>query len=291
MLRPQLGGTFETYGLSNALWSNVPLEYIFGFKDRSYGLGLIDNFVSLGQAAALSSSLGRYVSNGIAYRSYELFGGTSAAGISAKTPAAARPGGIVLGTSTSDNDECSLQAGSISATGSIVPFAMVPDTHNDLYFECSFKVSSITTAIYSMFVGLAGTGGAVTNMPISAADVIGSMSAIGFSKLQAGTSSLSLAYNRASGTPGAMTGVATLVADTYVKAGFKWQRKGNMVIPYINGLALDGVTGNNKVITSATTAATPWPNDYMTLCAGLRNYTTTAVQLTLDWWAVAQVAA
>ncbi|MCE5269513.1 MAG: hypothetical protein LLG00_16680 [Planctomycetaceae bacterium] len=271
------------YGLSPAVWANMPIAHIFsGQKD--YGVGLLDNFVSLGLVTALGTSRAAYVSDGIVYRSYELVGGSSAAGVSAKTAAAARPGGIVLTTGGSADDQVAIQAGAITASANIVPFSLIPGTSKDLAFECYFKVSSVAADTFDFFLGLAGSGCAVSALPITASDVLGSASMVGVSKLRAATTSLSLGYNRASGTPAAKTGVGTLAADTYVKAGFRWFGQTGTLMPFVNGVAIP-----TCAVTSSVSAATPWPNDYMTLCASIVNYTTTAVSLTLDWWAVAQV--
>ena len=183
-----------------------------------------------------------------------------------------------------------ISAGAITASANIVPFALIPNTSGELYFEAYFKVSSDTTAIYDCFVGLAGSGCGVTALPLTASDILGSTSAIGFGHLQADTTDLGLMYNRSGGTPSRTAAVATLAADTFIKAGFNWSRKRNSVIPYINGVAMDGIAGTSKIISPTVTGATPWPNDYMTLCASILNYTTTSVNMTLQWWAAAQLA-
>lgn len=281
MLRPSLPDT-SLDGLSNTLWANVPLEYIFGFSDRNAGIGLIDDFVGFGPTAAVASNVGRYASNGVAYKSFEE-NSTSIAG-------SAAAGGVVALTATNtDNDDVNIQAGG----GATCPFGVVPGTHGTLFFEARFKVNSVAASIANFFVGLAGAGACVTDGIISDSNAfVTNKSFLGFGRLDSSTTALGLFYNRNGGTTGTVAAVGTLAADTYIKAGFRWSgRSPNFLVPYINGVAMDGIAGTSKIVSAAATGATPWPDALMTLFAGIKQISTgTAGILTLDWWAAAQLS-
>jgi hypothetical protein len=279
MLRP---GLFEndTYGLSNALWGKVPLEYIFGFSDRRCGIGLIDDFVGFGESSAVSSNVGRYNSNGIAYRTWEETSGIV-------TPSAAYGGTIALegDSGATDNDCAAIQAGG----GTMCPFAVIPGTSGSLFFEARFKVSSVAASIGNFFVGLGGSGlGATSDLLITDSNAfVTNGSFLGFGRLGASTTALGLFYERSGGTTGTKAAVGTLVADTYIKAGFVFDGANGDLLPWIDGVAIPG-----SRVSAASAAATPWPDGYMTLLASIKQMdATTPLILTLDWWAVAQLAA
>ena len=160
MLRPMLPGS-DTYGLSETLWGKVPLEYIFGYHDRNYGVGLIDNFTGFGRVGPnLTSSLAYYSGNGIVYRSFELVGGTvggrhfgqpGSGGASRRDRVDDRHQRPRPGFNPGGRDP--------HGVGEYRPVRPHPEhCPGELYFEAYFKVSSITTAIYDCFVGLAGSG-------------------------------------------------------------------------------------------------------------------------------------
>jgi len=281
-LRPMLPGS-DTYGPSIGLWGKMPLEYIFGYTDRNYGTGLIDDLVGFGPTVAVATNVGHYTSNGVAYKSFEQ-NSTSIAG------GAVAGGAVALTATATDNDDVNLQAGG----GATCPFGVVPGTHNTLLFEARFKISSVTASIANFFVGLAGAGACVTDGIISDSNAfVTDKSFLGFGRLDASTTALGLFYERNAGTVGTVAAVGTLVADTYIKAGFCWSgRSPCILVPYIDGVAMDGVVGTNKLVSAASTAATPWPDALMTLFAGIKQIDgSVAGVLTLDWWAVGQMAA
>lgn len=319
MERTQLPGS-DIFGLSQDLWKTLLTDQIFAYRDRQAGWGIFDDFKSFGQTAAVASNLGRYASEGNVYRTYE-FGATSAATIAAGSKnytvptggilspngqntqygaglVLPTPGAITLtGTAYADS-QVSIQAGPVSATANIVPFNVLPlsstNTPQDLVFEARFQISSIATTLANFFIGLAGSGAAVSAVPFASNTAFAtSKSLLGFGFLSGDTAAqLSLYYERNAGTVGSkvITGT-TLAATTYIKAGFRWSGQAQTLTPYINGVAQDGVSGPNLILNKTVTGAAPWPDDYMTLCAGLfQKDTSTALTATIDWWAVAQSA-
>jgi hypothetical protein len=78
---------------------------------------------------------------------------------------------------------------------------------------------------------------------------------LGFGRWDAETN-LRFAYQRAGGTQAEIDDCHTLVADTYLKAGFRYYAATKTCGIFINGELFDTVT-------SAETGATPWPSLYM----------------------------
>jgi hypothetical protein len=113
--------------------------------------------------------------------------------------------------------------------------------------------------------------------------VLASNNFLGFARNGAATSGLALTYQRVSGTEYTHD-VGTLVANTWIKAGFRFNGDNKILTPWIDGVA---DTAHNQ--TAATTALTPWPSLFMTLLAECKYAATAAHLLTIDWWACAQM--
>ena len=160
-----------------------------------------------------------------------------------------------------------------------------------LWFEARVKVNSITDGDIGMFVGLAqpgeakDAGGAFGGDAAALADV----DYVGFAVLEGDGDALTWVYNEAtSGT--AQTGTAaTLVADTYVKVGFKveWNDNGAArVMPYVDGVAL-----GDSVDVAIGLANANWPgNTAMDLLISHVVGTNGADSdvVTVDWVQIAQ---
>lgn len=268
------GPQTDTYGLSDGLWKNLVKEYVFGNGHRNYGYGLFDDFIGFGESAAVASNVGRYNSNGISYRSWE----ETSASIAV---AAALGGAIALTPTTSDNDCVAIQAGN----GTMCPFAVIPGTSGTLVFEARFKIATVTASYANFFIGLGGAGlGAASDALITDTNAfVTNGSFLGFGRLGAATTGLTLYYERNGGTVGSKDDVGTLAADTYIKAGFVFDGTAQTLTPWINGVEVP-----SERVLAAATGATPWPNAYMNLLAGVKEIATTAGVLTIDWWACGQ---
>ncbi|HUT60698.1 MAG TPA: hypothetical protein VNA25_22870 [Phycisphaerae bacterium] len=290
--RPEMPGS-NPMGLSQALWAGMPLDQIIAFRDPSVGFGFFDNFTDFG--GILSTSDGQYHSEGNTYRSYQTASTFITNVAFTPTPASVAPtaiGAIKFSPTAGivDNDIMTLvRGGNIATPYGGFPFSMIPGMSRDLVFEARFKTSSVTASIGNFFVGLGGAAGVDTasaDCPIAADVLATTLSMIGFGRFGTSTTALGLFYERASGTVATKAAVGTLVADTYIKAGFKWDGAMQTLTPWI-----DGVEQPASRCSKAIAAATPWPNDYMTAIASARQIDgTTASELTMDWWACAQKA-
>lgn len=275
------GPQTDTYGPTNALWQSIILDKCLSGHDRYYGVGMFDDF--LGFAGLVATHDGAYFSQGNRYLSYE----ESSNPVSRVASTQTAMGVIALTTAASD-DTCAMAWGGSLVTPYVAPpFSVIPGTSKDLVFECRFKVNTITAAQFNFFIGLAGATGVKSvdaDVPITGSDAfVTTLSLLGFGRLTAGTTALNLYYERANGTVASKASVGTLAADTYLKAGFKWDGTANTLTPWINGVEI----GASRVL-AAVTAATPWPNDYIGPVAAIEGIASAAGYLTMDWWGCCQ---
>lgn len=279
----------ETRLFSPKLWKGFAPPVGGVFHQTASGnpvVGLFDDFTGFGRTCPASSGLAFYQSNGITYRAFEDDDGSITPAIPTTTPAvdANGIGVIALTAGNTDNDDTCLQAGGGLATN-MCPFNVTYASAKDLVFECRFKYSSIADGDTDFFIGLFGTGGSVNNGWMT--DNSGGFAdndLLGFSRtLSTGTSGLTLVYDRVGGTTGThATGIHTLVADTYVKVGYRWSQQKKTLDVYADG---EYVT----TVVKTTTDGTPWPSLYMNFLAGVKYQATTQDVMYIDWWACAQM--
>ncbi len=291
--RPELPGS-NTRGLSNALWGDMPLDFILSHKHSGVGVGMFDDFTSFG--GILASTDGAYHSEGNYYLSQQTASCTIIPVAATPTPASVAPtsyGAIAITADTTDGSTCGIAWGaSLVSPYHAAPFAVIPGISGDMVFEARFRVNSITAARFNFFIGLCGQAATLpvaADVPITSSDVFATtQSLLGFARMDgagtaAGTTALDLFYERSGGTVASKDGVGTLALDTYIKAGFKWDGNARTLTPWIDGVEITG-----SRVSRTTTGATPWPNDYMVPVAVVEEIGTTAGALTLDWWACAQ---
>lgn len=247
-------------------------------------VGLFDDFVGFGKSGATDTNVERYCSNGITYKGY---GDDTAvetyAAVPTTTPAVDLngPGVIAMQAHNSDNDISIIQAGG----GDMMPFHVIPTSMKELVFECRVKVSAITASCSDIFIGLAGTGAAAdSGVLVDDSASLASNNFLGFTRLATQGSALSFKYQRVGGTEGTKATVATLVADTYVKLGFRYHAARKQCSIWVDG---SEVTASR--VASTTVSATPWPSLYMNFCAAINYQATAAHVLYIDWWACAQM--
>jgi len=248
-------------------------------------IGLFDDFNGFGFTGAISTADAWAQSNGISYHAY--VDGDAAlnavpgimAAIPTTTPAVDEngPGVIQIQPDDDADDDTILMAGN----GTMMPFNVIPGTAKDLVFETRFKIDDITVSETDFFIGLGGTGACANTGVLS--DTTGTLSSndfLGFGRWDA-ESKLRFGYQRVSGTQTEIDDCHTLVADTYVKAGFRYYADSRTCGIFIDGVLFDTVT-------KTETAATPWPSLYMNFITSVKYQATTNHNLYVDWWACAQ---
>jgi len=273
---------------SAKLWGGLAPPVSGPFHSTASGnpvIGLFDDFVGWGDIGDLSTADGWAVSNGIAYHLYVDSDAALGAipGIMAAVPGTTPavdingPGVIVMSPDTDADDDIIIQAGN----SRMMPFNVIPGTAKDLAFETRFKINDITASETDFFIGLGGLAACANTGVLS--DTTGTLSSndfLGFGRWDAETN-LRFGYQRVSGTQAEIDDCHTLVADTYLKAGFRYHADTETCGVYINGVLFDTVT-------TAETNATPWPSLFMNFICSVKQQATTCHHMYIDWWACAQ---
>ena len=278
---------------SPKLWRGLapPATGVFTTPSGNPAIGVFDDFIGFG--GILSTNTGQYFSGLNRYVSYQTASMlTTNVALAAASTAPTSVGAIILKPAAGivDNDQNTFAWGANELTpyGSF-PFSVMPGISKDLVFECRIKVNLITGTLGDFFIGSAGAAGvqvAASAVPISqTADTLATtVDLLGFHKLASDGDALDLAYERASGTTAYKADVGTLVADTYIKAGFRYSGHHKTVSVFINGAEVVA-----SRVAASITAATPWPTDYMApVFASMQVDGTTALTPTIDWYACAQ---
>jgi hypothetical protein len=278
---------------SPKLWRGLapPATGFFTTPSGNPAIGVFDDFVGFG--GTLSTNTGSYHSGVNHYTAYQ----TASALLTNVALAAASTAPTSIGAvifqppaGITDNDQTTLQWGGHELTPfGCFPFSVMPGVSKDLVFETRFKANVIDDGIGDIFVGLAGAAGVAlcaSAVPITqtASTMATTVDHLGFHKLSGDGDKLDLSYERASGTVATKADVATLVADTYIKVGYRFSGHNKTVSIFVNGAE---VTASR--VAAAITAATPWPTDYLTpVIAVMQVHGSTEMKPTFDWYACAQ---
>lgn len=275
----------DGYQLSGRLWRNFAPPVGGGFERTQSGnpaFGVFDHFMNAGTTSLYDGYI-RVATGGD--------GGITVAPVSSE---ANHPGIMRLAMDTGTaNDEAALQFGAGLDVG------LFKLASSDLCFEAYMRVSAITAAKWSWFVGLAtggAAGAAITDKCFAdtTGAVYGTNSFCGFQKLLAEGGAIDGMYQKSGQTKvdGAVnTGLGTLttaVAATWVKLGFRLQAHPKMLSFYV-----DGVEDVGSRLYAATLDAAAFPDDvFLTPTICVKNVAgDTAISVDLDWWACAQAFA
>ena len=267
----------DTRGPSPALWGDLSKieddarfgKCIFQFDDFSQAVA-VDNTT----ATLQGENVMYYCDNGVSIRGLdvsdlsEALGELQVAGNDADND----EGQIMFGTAKSH--WISNSAGNTGAT----------------LFECRFKVASIGDNGVSVFVGLTGVTPVANALVDNSGAFIASGDFIGFRTLAADGDVLEYVFQAASQTVNTVGDAATLVADDYIKVGFKYDPNAvssdAKIRAYVNGVH----DSDLDVSTSDIDAAT-FPESVALQPALFTKVGTAAeVKVTLDWYASCQYA-
>ena len=268
------GPTFE-------LWRHCPVVAATFNPFTALGAGRFfqDDFVCVGEALGFVAD-GAAAHNQLSCGPYKVFA-TATVGFEGS----ATEDALITTAMDADNNEAYLGTGS----GAFV----ISDTageDRELIFECQFKKSSITDDELDMFIGLASpaaiaAGGLVdgTGIPL-----VNGGSFCGFNTVTAAGEILQAGHKAAGDA--AITAViassATLVADTYVKAGFRYNPRAigaERIEWWING------TKQTTFTTSTQIAAATFPDQEEMCMAVLWKIGDTVTEVgTLNWWRIWQ---
>jgi hypothetical protein len=253
-------------GPSGAIWGNIPFPE--SHCDPSTGYGVWDDFV--GFNGLLTSTTGDY-SSAVAYNAYQDGSNTIA-------QIATEVGGVIsITTDTTDNDESWLQMG-----GAAGVFGKIASSGGKkLAWETRIRMSTITTR--NIFVGLAEEGFAAADAITDAGAMVTTKDFIGFRSLEGDANAFDTVYQKGSQTTGVVDDDAlTAVVTTWYKLGLIYDPNyynRNKVIRFF----VDGVEQADGVASSVIDDATFPDGEELSPVWGVKNGTTAAIVLDIDW--------
>jgi hypothetical protein len=262
---------------TNAMWRKLASQMYSG--DGSVGFTMYDDFRAFGKSTAVASNIGRYVSSGNQYYSFEDTGDSI-------TQLATEPTGVVkLLTDTTDNDECALQLGDATSVAGLISDTAGADKL--LIFEARVKMASITDTKMNMFVGLAEEGAAVNSWHADSGGVLEDKDYIGFQVLETDGDALLFTYKKAGQTKvNVFTYGTALAADTFYKLGFIYDPQADptqRIKAYV-----DGVEQSTYITKTNIETATFPDGEELSPIFSMKNAAGEAMSASMDWWAFHQ---
>ncbi|KKL68673.1 hypothetical protein LCGC14_2122660, partial [marine sediment metagenome] len=177
-----------------------------------------------------------------------------------------------------DNDDVVITTGD-NVTGLLTP---ADGSQKKWWFEARVKVASITTDDIGWFVGLTQEGQAADGSPLTdATAAVNDIDHVGFNVLNDAGSELDFTWNLNGQSAQTTANVHTVVADTYIRMGFKFEPQDNKVHVFI-----DGVEKTSAAFLMSHASA---PADTLAVTIALKALTNVAAAdiMTIDWVRVA----
>lgn len=254
----------------SGFWSDCPIDAIRnGSVDGFYHFDDFVMFEPKGSGFSVAAI-------GHGYKGYTSTGGAIADALV--------PGGALTFSSDGDDEGAALVG--------IQSCVQVSTAHKNMWFEARIKTSTITDTKHGIFCGLMETVTPSTSIPIISGTALGPLADknfIGFHRLEADGDMLDCVH-KADGVTQVtdLADAITLVADTYVNVGIKWDLAAGYLYFYKNGVVVKSVASS---LVGASASPTSFPNDIpLTFCFGVANATgTTPGNSTIDWWACSQL--
>lgn len=287
-VRQNLGSALTTRGPSPAIWWDCPEMAIRNGEIDGIADG--DDFTSLlFEDTVVSTTVGNYREYIDTSNTIRLVADTTTT----------FGGQLALITDATDNDgPVIVRMGPNAASSALGPYMIGNSVGASfpLWFEARIKVASIADDVTALFCGLfqnAGAAGAAANdgcLEDNTGDIVDSKSCIGFRTKHvnsgtAGTNALlDFVYQDSANTAPTVSiaSVATLVADTFIKVGFKYDPKApaaNKIKCFINNIE------QSTYITTALIDAAAFPeNDALAFTLCQKNGSSAGGTLTIDWW-------
>lgn len=263
-------------GLSPSIWGNLPLEE---WRIGRNGLFFMDDFVNAGKASASGAT-----TNG-GYGAYTTASSTTIQP-SAPTNTGDNYGVLLYSPNNAANAEAYLGTG--LGIGYCCQMPSATDVGNTFAFECRIAKSGIG-ADCGFFFGLGDTALSITtgSLANTTGDLISTGNFLGFSCLMNGGFNVDCVYQAASQAKQTVKATAkALTAATFVRLGFKFDSQGPVtkrIIYYV-----DGVEVGTYITDTNITAATFPSATYLAMLGLVKQKTTTACTVSLDWWAFGQ---
>lgn len=168
-----------------------------------------------------------------------------------------QPGVMQWGGQDADND-----AGILTAAGNVGTSFLLSDSDpRDVWFEVGLRKSSIGNNSMAFFAGLTEEGMAAATNTLLATDsaALSDKDLIGFHVTQAAGATVTFVYNKAGagGVTVKIASLATMVATTWIKLGFKYRPSApteRRISIYVNGQV------QTTYVTGANIAAATFPD-------------------------------
>ena len=260
---------------SPAIWHDCPVDSIL--SDRSQAAYHEDDFLNFSdlsidaQAAdhPHSHGYGSYIDTGVTFTQLPLAGGV-----------------LEIAGNDADNDEGILTTG--GNTGTLAVLSDVSSTRSGpLWFECRIKKASIADNALAFFVGLSEEGLAAANTLIDDTGEIASKDMIGFRVLHDNGEELDFVYRKAGQAVQEIANISTLVADTYIKLGFKFDPR--QPIESRIRIFVNNVEYTTKITHANMIAATFPDAEELALLLSTKVGAAAESKFQIDWWRVAQM--
>lgn len=283
------GAQTITSGLSPRIWSKFATTMMT--PEGSPGFFVGDDFALFGESVAVASNIACFVSQLGQYKAYI---DTSAALAQLET---AGTGGVIkFSIDATDNHEINLcQGGAGTAAATSVLGALNRDSNPALTcFETRFKVSSVADDVLSIFLGLMEENGGVHNGKVDDTGATIDNDFIGFETVHTngGTTGANASLNAVYKKDGAtkqvsVTGIKTMVADTWYKAGFVYDpyaAASQRISWYVDNAE------NSTYVTDTQMDASTFPDgEELGFTAMAKSGSAAASNLQIDWWAFGQI--
>lgn len=275
---------FDSRLLSGRLWKGFappsamgPLGSTFETPSGNPAFGFFDNFHSF-QASTLEGP-------------YLILEGS---GCTAEQIAdtATEKGLVQLALDGTDNDEVHIQWG----RGLAAPFKLAD---KDLVFECRFSLSAITASKWDLAFGLGDAGMGATDKVFvdTASSLATDADFLGFAHLQAdgtaahfdGSYQVASATHQDGDTKTKLNALIQPVANTYVKAGFRFRAHPKTVEWYVDNVLPGGLITPARLTASEVGASTFPSGTLLAPIFAIKSQSTDALNVKIDWWACAQL--
>jgi hypothetical protein len=224
LVQVEKGVSDNGYAPSPSLWKDFRVQDLLRKAPGNDGLFVRYDFANFRTSTNINASEA-YWCNGL--KAYGSDGGAIAA-------LAAQGGGITL---SSDGDNEGVAIGSM-----VFPF-QISRSHKKLAFEARIKTSTITDTKHGFFLGLIDPSALSATVPIAAAGTLADENFVGFHRLEGDGDYVDTVYKAATVTQVTVQSDAqVLVADTWIKLGFRYEPSGSKGKYYLrfyaNGLPL-----------------------------------------------------
>jgi hypothetical protein len=262
-------------GQSASVWRGMPEDIMY---DHNVGFFFCDDFMhGGGPSGTITTAIELSMGSG-----YQVFGSANST-----VTNAGEVGGAVKLLTSDDNGGTSIQA----HTGAF----QISQAHKQLWFEARVKVSTITTAEQSFFVGLCEAVTLSATVPLTATGALADQNLVGFHKPEANTTAFDTSYKANSVTAVEVNSdVGTLAADTYINLGMRYEPKDGdptNTDDFILSFWINGAK-QASVYSVVSGAGTDFPNDvvlYPTIAMG--SATADDEYGVIDWVQCAQLNA